>query len=335
MKKNNILRFYRRIYSDNKYRIVGKRSITRDVFLYIFNKMLRPLDYHLVKKYYSEKSPIIFIVGAPRTGSTFLSQFLVDNFELAYINNYVARFWISPLVGAMLSERKIRNSSNIKYQSFLGNTEGWNSPHEFGYFWQYWMDHGETDYLTKEELEKINWEMIKKELYSIANYYKKPLLIKSLNYIDYKIPETYKHFPNSYFIYISRKPEYVIQSIYEARIKRYGNPNIWWSIKPKDYDKMKEEEPLKQVAMQFFDIDKAVLDGLKKIPSNKRIKISYESLVKDPKKIKYQLSDFFGPIVKTKDKDNYEIKSGNRQRLPDQEFQRIKEIINEYKNYSY
>lgn len=297
--------------------------------------MLVPLDRYLVKKYYSQSFPIIFIVGAPRTGSTFLSQFLVDNFDLAYINNYVARFWISPLVGVIISERKIRNSSNIKYQSFLGNTEGWGSPHEFGYFWQYWMDHGLTDYLTEEELAKINWDKIKKEIYSIANYYNKPLLIKSLNYIDYKIPETYKHFSNSYFIYISRKPEYVIQSIYEARIKRYGDPNIWWSIRPKDFKKMQEEEPLKQVALQFFDIEKAVLKGLEKIPSNKKIKITYEELTEKPREVKEKISEFFGSIVKVKNRENYEIRSGNKQRLSDKEFQKIMEMVNEYKHHDY
>ena len=102
-------------------------------------------------------SPVTFIVGVQRSGSTFLNQLLINNFHFTYPNNLVARFWDTPFVGVALS-KSLKLSGEVPFVSDLGYTEGINSPHEFGYFWKKWFDPIEqklsSDQLSLESLPK-------------------------------------------------------------------------------------------------------------------------------------------------------------------------------------
>src|SRR4051812_14091764 len=75
----------------------------------------------------------IFIYGLQRSGTTLTSQVVARATDLGYVNNLIARFWISPAHGVYLS-RHLGIDRNIDFQSAHGATEGISNVHEFGYF---------------------------------------------------------------------------------------------------------------------------------------------------------------------------------------------------------
>jgi len=332
MKHNNIINFYRQIYHDNRYRIIGRRNLLKDIILYCRNKLLRPVERRLIRRYYSRNYPLVFIVAPPRAGTTLLSQFIVDHFDLVYITNYMSRYWMCPLYAATRQNHSISSARSMKYESFLGNTTGDTAPHEFGYFWQYWMDHGDTDELTPEEMARINWNVIERELFGLTGYFKKPLLIKSVNFIDYKIPAVLDNLPGSHFIRIIRDPVFAIQSIYEARLKRYGNPIVWWSIRPRAMQEMQKKDPVEQVTHQFFAIEEAISRGLEAIPANLHCTVTYKELVENPAAVGATLSQFLKePLLRpVSGAEQPELPNRNFKRLDDKLFKRIEETVHGY-----
>ena len=125
-----------------------------------------------------------------------------------------------------------------------------------------------------------------------------------------------KYLPNSYFIYIKRKPEFTIQSIYEARQKRYGNPKIWWSIRPKNTKAFYQKEPIEQIAYQYFDVTTKIEKQLSKLSDKKYIVVSYEKMVNDIKNFSVLLSEKMALKTKKSYTDIRKIKNRNKNKVP-------------------
>ena len=70
--------------------------------------------------------PIVYIVGAPRSGTTLLSQVLSRYLRVGYIDNLIARFWLRPSVGITLSRILLGESGRdaIAFDSRHGVTSG-------------------------------------------------------------------------------------------------------------------------------------------------------------------------------------------------------------------
>ena len=54
-----------------------------------------------------EKFATIHILGAPRSGTTLVSQLIPSELPIGYINNLIAAFWKAPIYGVELSKKLI------------------------------------------------------------------------------------------------------------------------------------------------------------------------------------------------------------------------------------
>lgn len=314
----NVIRFYRAIYRDNRDRIANKRSLMRDFWLYAKNRLLQPVEWNLVRRYYSVSQPIVFIIGPPRSGTTLLYQLMARYLRIAYINNFVARYWLAPLHAMLLYKRKFAGSkSNIPLESSLGGTKGLDSPHEFSYFWQFWADFQDTDDLTEQEAARIRWNHLQRELYAISNCFQRPLVVKAINYVNYNIARFQRHFPLSRFVYIRRSPKFLVQSILESRKERYGTDRVWWSTRPKNVRELQLLDPVQQVCRQVEDITTAIVRDLKDLPEKARLVVEYESLVENPEREIGRISAFLDGVAITGQEElgALRLKSGNVQRM--------------------
>ena len=108
--------------------------------------------------------PMVFIIGAPRSGTTLLSQLLSSSGLFGYINNFIARFWTAPTLGALIYKTVLDHEcrGNSSLQSHLGVTENLHEPHEFGYFWRRWFHFGQSHQLTADQLANVDWEALAK-----------------------------------------------------------------------------------------------------------------------------------------------------------------------------
>lgn len=111
-------------------------------FLQDLNKQLCAYDVMLRGDSTTFKHPVYFVIGAPKSGTTLLTQVLAQCMDLRYICNLAARFWRAPLVGVKLAHATLGEYRIPSFESRNGQTVEPDNVHEFGRFWQeqflYW-----------------------------------------------------------------------------------------------------------------------------------------------------------------------------------------------------
>jgi hypothetical protein len=289
--------FFRAVYSDNEIRRADmRRGLHGDLALYLKNRILEPLDVLLRRKYARTDVPIVFIVGAPRSGTTVLYQLIADYLDVGFINNRMARYFAAPVLGAVLYGRA-GGGHDLALSSEYGRTGGESAPHEFSWFWHYYGDFRVHDDLTDDELAHIDWRPVKRALEGLAGYFKRPLVIKNINFVAYQVAWLKSLLPAAKFIWIERDHRYTAQSILRVREEQYGDRRVWWSVRPRDAREWRDRPAVEQVAHQVTDICSAIAKGLGSIPAQDQLKLDYEQLMHRPAETLDQVARFIGADV--------------------------------------
>jgi len=119
----------------------GSNDIT---FLEAFNHYMEAFELGLYGAHEIEH-PVVFVIGAPRSGTTIMTQILSYGLGAGYIPNLAARFWRAPVTGLRLAREVLgpREHWSPGFASTHARTHEPDGIHEFGYFWKYWLDVGE------------------------------------------------------------------------------------------------------------------------------------------------------------------------------------------------
>lgn len=277
------VRFFRRVYADNGRRRDRRRRLAADLARCARNAALAPRNERLVREHYSERWPIVLLVGAPRSGTTLLSQLMARHLELAWIDNATARFWSAPVEGLRRAlARGPVGREDLPLRSWLGAAEGPASPHEFGWFWQWFGEFPDADELDAGELARVRWDALRRQLCGMSGLADRPLLLKSITYVDYQIAALASALPRVRFVHIRRDPRFAIRSILAARRTRYGDESRWWSLRPRAWAEWRELDPVEQVCRQVTHATRAIDAALAGPARGLGIGLDYERLVADP-----------------------------------------------------
>jgi len=202
----------------------------------------------------------IFIIGAPRTGSTILYQTLTNLYDVLYVDNLVCRFHKNLFFGFWLSNKLFGARPHNNYEADHGSTKGLHAPSECGKFWYKWLptDHHFIDY---NEITEEMVRQIQKEISAIINYFNKPIVFGNNN-AGLRIRLLTKCFPSAKFIFINREPLSVAISLLNAREKFFNDCRKWWSILPPNFNDLLYLPPHEQVIHQHYYINKQMLNDL-------------------------------------------------------------------------
>jgi hypothetical protein len=218
----------------------------------------------------------VFIIGAPRTGSTILYQALTNLYDILYIDNLVCRFHRNLFFGFCISNRIYGANPHNTFKSYHGQTRGAHSPSECGQFWYRWLprDHHFIDY---DEITPLMVEKIRREITAIINYFDKPIVFKNLN-AGQRLRLLKKAFPGAKFIFIRRDPRFVALSILKGRKKVKAKKGFVWGIMPPNYKMIAKLDELDMCCAQIYYIEEQIIEDLSLFP-NKNIKtIHYQEL---------------------------------------------------------
>lgn len=224
----------------------------------------------------------IFIVGAPRTGSTILYQILSSNFEILYINNLISKFYRNIIIGFWLNRIFFNNIKHQNYRSDFGNTDkyGFTAPSECGDYWYQWLRR-DQHFIDYPDVTNKMIETIKSDLNTVANKYKKPILIKNLA-MGQRLRLIHEAFPNARIIFIRRNPVNTAKSIITARHIKNISENEWWSIKPPNYKDLIKLPEYQKVIAQIYFCEKQIKEDIMLFRNDNIVTIYYEELLKNP-----------------------------------------------------
>lgn len=279
-----------------------QRNMALENLLTELNDLLSGSEERVLKNYQNPQFPVVLIVGAPRSGTTLLSQWLASSAQFGYPSNFISRFFNAPYIGAKIqrmifdpqfafrNELVLQGNDGAKvFKSKLGKTEGLLSPHEFWYFWRRFFPYGEIQKLNDDELNLIDHQAFVAELAALEAAFEKPLALKAL-IINWNIEYITKILPQAFFLYIHRNLFFNIHSLIQARNAYFGDTNRWYSFKPPQYEMLREFDVYSQVTGQVVYTNRAVREGLASVDNEHQLEISYEALCKNPEAVWQQLT---------------------------------------------
>ncbi|MBL9116659.1 MAG: sulfotransferase [Verrucomicrobiaceae bacterium] len=306
-----------------------KREVEESIFRQM-NTALAPLSANLLSGHDEPKLPSVFIVGCQRSGTTLLVQMLASTRLFGYISNVAARFWESPVVGAVLQAALDGGFGERKeFSSDLGFTKDCLEPHEASYFWKRWFQLPGTHRMTPETLNQVNWQGLRQELAALQHYFGGlPLVFKNPIYHDFHISELAREIPHSRFLFIERDPTYIIQSTLESAKRYYASGDGWFGPIPPGTEGIAYTSPLERVADQVFKTHAFIESSLSTLDSSRYMKLSYESLVADMKGVTRELLAFClaGTEVAVPELDWPAARDGNKARGSNAEMDVIRQM---------
>jgi len=321
-----------------------QRNKMLETLLTELNELLRPAQSRVVKCFKKPRYPVLFVSGGPRTGTTLMMQWLASTRLFAYPSNLLSRFYAAPHIGAKIQlmltdpEYAFRDETNeftqkISFKSDLGKTSGVLSPNEFWYFWRRFIPITSPQYLDKAGQKKIKNDLLLAEIAAIENVFNKPFVMKSLILLlnlDYLA----QIFKNAVFLILHRHPFFTIQSLIESREKFFGTREKWYSIKPKEFNELKNLDPIKQVTGQVYYTNESVRKSLQSIDPSRYIIVNYEDFCSGPgelfRKIKSKYNEF-GVKLEGFYNGPKRFSSNNLLRVSNSE---IDEILSAYNDFS-
>lgn len=218
-----------------------------------------------------------FIIGAPRSGTTLLYQIMAWCLDIGYVNNFMARFWEAPAVGAHLSRKVLNLAAGMDGSSDLGRTASLQGVHEFGYFWRRFFT-GDTDYA--DSIPQPAGQRLAAELRAMARALGKRLVIKNLT-CGLRIRVLARMFPGARFIHVLRDPYSNGVDILRARLQFHGSEETWWSLEPRRLSQFKTLTAAEQVAAQLESTRLEIESGLQETGAA-GLAVRYEDLCRDP-----------------------------------------------------
>jgi hypothetical protein len=143
--------------------------------------------------------------------------------------------------------------------------------------------------------------------------------------LQYNLDFFTKVMPELVVIHVRRDPLYTMQSIIQARERYYGTDSIWWSVKPREYSFLKDEDAATQVAGQILFTDEAIRKDTLGLPPNRYITVSYEDVCVSPHLFIRDLADRLNmpSLVANLDKIDSSFSSRNKIRIEDEKLKNL------------
>lgn len=254
--------------------------------------ILRPFEKRALKKISAEADGLkpVFIVSAPRSGSTILYQIITKAFKVEYTSNLAAICYHSLFTGWKLQKWLYGDKSHSSFESNMGRTKGWLSPHEIGKFWYQWFPH-EPLFVDADYYKQKDFSQLKKTVRAIVEKSGKPLVFKNTVNGE-RLRVLRQIFPEALIIFCTREPYFTANSIYQHRLKVQGTDKEWWATKPSNFNDLINLPPKQQVAAQVYYLEKRIEEDMLLFPESQRITISYEDLCGDTEATLKRLEEF-------------------------------------------
>lgn len=237
------------------------------------------LEKLILLKTWSTDQPQLFILGLPRSGTTLVYQYIVHRLDVAYFTHGDGLYHTFPLTASLLT-RLIRGSYQSDFTSDYGKSKGPVAPHEAGGFWNRHL--GADDYIQFDAINEKSRQRLRQTVFALQTLSGgKPFVNKNVKHL-LRIDALSQLFPQALFLIVERDLNDVALSILRGRYKNLRDASQWWSVRPPDYQAIKDLQPAEQVARQVISLNQRLASDLKQINQERILRVSYEDFCIHP-----------------------------------------------------
>lgn len=258
-------------------------------------ELLAPAEAAALERAPRTPYPVLFIVGAPRSGATLLMQWLASSGLVGYPTNLLARFAHAPAIGAriqrLLFDRRFALREELAdlapatpgFESDFGNTRGALAPNEFEAFWHRFLPTRVAEPLGARTAD-VDSAGLRRAFAAIAGVEERPFAAKAFP-LQYDLEYFARALPEALFVHVLRDGVANARSLLDARKQLMGSTERWYSARPPEYRDLVALPPADQVAGQVFHTNRHIVAALAKLPSERSLSIAYEALCAAPAKV--------------------------------------------------
>lgn len=304
-------------------------------FLRVTNETLSELEKRIAPRSNSFDYPPVFIIGAPRSGSTLLYQILVNTFKFGYLTNLHCRFYGAPYLLQTSFGRWLPESA-APYSSSFGRSVGLMSPSECGQFWYRWFRHY-PQFVPMEDTSIESLRSLRHVLVGLTSTFGLPMLFKNM-LCALRLEPLSALLPEARFVFIRRNPLWTAQSLLLARQQLHGDKGIWWSMEPPDIEFLRTLPPEEQVVRQIDSIHRLIRIAAQAIGEEHFLEIRYEDLCQDTRGTMERTRAFLlrdGVELKPRFQTPSTLPIAQGARLPVEELAKLRDLIEEIRPYGY
>lgn len=227
------------------------------------------------------RHPPIFLLGAPRSGSTLMIQVIIDALDLGYISNRHCQWFGAPALAERLFRPTVGRPRS-DYRSAHGVTKGDHAPAECGEWW-YRFFRRDPPYVTLDEVDPRKMRRFRHSIVSLTHAFDRPILFKNL-YASLRVQAVAHYLPESLFIVIHRDEVDNGHSLLETRNRVFRDYNQWWSMEPPEIETLKILPVHHQVIEQIRHIHATIDRDLQiaAVPAYRRFDLNYEEFCANP-----------------------------------------------------
>ena len=214
---------------------------------------------------------IIFIVGAPRTGSTLLYLLMIRHFHLTFFPNFVNdNFYENPAIGMMMWLAEMCDQHfDVTLENRYGHTVGLSQPSEATRIFKKWFEDSATSKHLADTLDFL------------AAVIPSPLVIKNA-WNCFRIADLATEYPSAKFVWIRRGIEAAALSDLNARYVTAGSPSVWTPVTPPNVGELADLPYAQQVVENQRAFEREIYKGLSSILQPSRwTEVWFEKLIEN------------------------------------------------------
>lgn len=244
-----------------------------------------PLDFVLqlaeqrrYRKAPSPRLPLIFICGAPRSGTTLVEQVLIRHLPVAFLNNLTAIFPRAPLTANHLF-RPSHRISDLAYHNYYGKTVGLGGPNDGLHLWDRWLGSDRTRVRTS--LTPDEQSDMRHFFGAMEQMFGKPILVKNnnLNACASLVAEV---FQRAHFICMTREPLFLAQSQLLARAHIHGSEDVPYGLHEAPGSRPEPSQVIEDVCRQVLYHQQVTHEQQQRVGSERFWIVQYEAFCQNP-----------------------------------------------------
>jgi hypothetical protein len=270
----------------------------------------------------------IFILGPPRSGTTVLYQLVVNCLEVSYFCNAAEAHPDFPVtITRILRSRTRRYETD--YTSTYSKTQGACGPSEGRCIWGRWFLEDQR-YVDEHHLSAATITDIQRTITAMSIVMEAPFVNKD-PYHCVRVRALNAIFPRSLFIYVTRDPIAIAESLLQIRIERIQRGEIdlstWVAVKPKEYPMLRTQGHIGQICGQVYYCHKNALKDLDAVAPRRWVEVVYEALCNQPDRELERIAAFLqenGVTVQRRRKPPVSLQRSRAPNIPQQEREAIR-----------
>jgi hypothetical protein len=271
-----------------------QRNADLDALLQEINSRLELTEQDLPARYSKPAHPVVLVIGAPRSGTTLLMQWLATTGLVAYPTNLLSRFYAAPYIGALICRMigdpqydyggELRNPGppSSSFKSELGKTQGLFEPNGYWFFWRRFIPNNQSERLSEDDLSRVDSAGFLAGIAALQAVFDKAWAMKG-TMLQYNLVFLQSFFDRFLFVRMRRELDDNARSLLNAREQFFGNANEWYSVRPPGYQRLLEKTPLEQVTGQVQYTNASIDEEFRVIPAAHQLDIDYEQFCLQPR----------------------------------------------------